>query len=74
MLSSLLAASIVLAVLTQMEAQAKHDHVLGNGGSFVCGSNVMSCLYRAPWSSVREVEPFHCLVSGQRHLLPPQPL
>lgn len=70
MLSALLAASIVLAVLTRMEAQAKHDHVLGNGGSFVCGSNVTSCLYRALWSSVREVEPFHRLVSGQTFASP----
>ncbi|KAF6364747.1 hypothetical protein mRhiFer1_009871 [Rhinolophus ferrumequinum] len=41
-----------------MEAQAKHDHVLGNGGSFVCGSNVMSCLYRALWSSGVRTETF----------------
>lgn len=73
MLSSLLAASVVLAVLTRLEAQAKHDHVLGNGGSLVCGSDVMSCLYRALRSSVREVEPCHRLVSGQRRLLAPQP-
>lgn len=43
--------SFLPAVLNGVEDKAKHDHVLGIEGSFVCGSSIMFCLYKAFWPS-----------------------
>lgn len=80
MLSSLLATSFVLAVLTWVADRAKHDHVLGNGAALCVAQHhilpFIKCfgpLYMR-WNLLHIVETFHHLVSSQRHLLPPQHL